>query len=136
MKKNILLFVALGAILFAACNKDRTTYQVSWCFDNTDMKTEMVKVFECTDSAANGKWRSDFHKTQMTTIDGVEHEMVSGTIKDVARSGANELWVYAEGDNDGFHEYRLDTIFKLQPGVDNVFQITPDSKWIANPLYD
>lgn len=134
MKKFLLPLVIFSAMLCACC-KERTTYTIRWEFDNTEMQTDMVKVFECKDGAASGKWRSDFHTVRTVTIDGVEHEMVSGKIDDVATGDVNELWVYAEGDRKRFTSYDLDTIFRLQPGVDNVFVITPDMKWNRNPLY-
>lgn len=138
MKKTLFsfAFIAFALVAFTSCVKDRTSYTVTYSFDNTDMHTEMVKVFECIDGAATGKWRCDFHTYDTVTIDGVERQMVSGSISDVATGGANELWIYAEGDNKGMHVYQLDTIFRLIPGQDNQFTITPDSQWDKNPLYD
>lgn len=137
MKKLILSLavIALVSVAVCSCGKDKTTYTVQYSFDNTEMQTDMVKVFECKDGSASGKWRCEHHTIQKVMVDGVEHEMVSGTINDVATGDVNELWVYAEGDRKKFTSYDLDTIFRLQPGVNNVFVITPDTKWNRNPLY-
>lgn len=138
--KKIFAFVAIlafAAMMLTSCNKERTTYTVQFNFDNTDMHTNMVKVFECIDSAATGKWLGEHYHYDTMMVGGEAHVMVSGKVEGVASRGANELWVYAEGDDEtGFHDYKLDTIYKLSIGEDNVFTITPDSKWIKNPLYD
>lgn len=132
MKKTLftLSLVAFASLMLASCVKDKTTYRIVWSFDNTEMQTDLVKAFECIDGKATGKWRCDFHNIEFVIIDGAQHEMVSGHIDDVATGGANELWVYAEGDRERLHDYRLDTIFHLTPGEDNVFTITPDMIWL------
>lgn len=129
MKKTIILSLAAMAIFaFVSCNRVKTTYRIEYRFDNTDLHSDMIKVFECTDGSANGKWRGEFNKYDTVMVDGEPHQFAYGVLKDVAREGVNELYVYTS-NTATFEDHQLDSIFRVVPDVENVFVITPEMTW-------
>lgn len=89
--KTRLLFIATFALLLG-CSRDRTEYEIRYCFDNTDMHSDFLEAYELTsDTTGNGKWRSERHHLDTVIIDGDTVEWASGTLKDVARGNCVAL---------------------------------------------
>lgn len=128
--KTRLLFIATFALLLG-CSRDRTEYEIRYCFDNTDMHSDFLEAYELTSgTTGNGKWRSERHHLDTVITDGDTVEWASGTLKDVARGNCVALLINTSGWRAcGGGNYKLDTIFHLKKGEDNYIYITPSFEW-------
>lgn len=134
---NILLpIAALALLLSASCNKDKTSYEITYRFNNTTMQSDFVEAYELTaEGMSNGKWRSTNHHLDTVITDGDTVEWVSGTITDVARENCVALQIFTSGYRPcGGGNYTLDTIYQLTLGEKNLIQITPNQTW--TPTYE
>lgn len=133
--RKISLFLTIAALLtLGSCKHERTTYQVNYRFDNTEMESEALVVYECDSiGRANGKWRSSHHKFDTIMTAEGQRIMASGSLDEVARPGCSQLWVYCE-HMDGTHTFMLDTVFNLRLLEDNVIDITPEMEWVDKPI--
>lgn len=132
MKKGIQSSVfIMAAMLLSGCELERTHYDIQYCFDNTDMHSDFLEVYELIDSVrGNGKWRSNPHKLDTVVIDGDTIEWASGKISEVARDNCVGLSVHTSGWRPcGGGNYDLDTIFFLNQGERNFIVITPSMAW-------
>lgn len=130
MKKLLFPIALLTSLSFCSCNKERTPYEIKYRFDNTEIQSEYFKVFEYNqDGTLNQKWRGDFHHYDTVMENGQERVYAYGTIKDVAREGCTALSVSIDGVVNNLHCWTLDTLFQLNLGEENLFEITPDMQW-------
>ncbi|MCQ2294576.1 MAG: hypothetical protein MJZ67_02885 [Bacteroidales bacterium] len=132
MKRNnyySALIALLTLAMLGSCQREKTTYIVEYEYDNTDMKTELMKVFECdSQGLANGKWRASHHSYDTINTSEGQRIIASGKVDEVAREGCTTLEVFAENFG-GSNTWELDTIFELKINEENHFYINSDMKW-------
>lgn len=131
---KLLAFATFIVLLFASCNKDKTSYEIHYRFDNTAMQSDFLEAYELTPEGANGKWRSTNHHLDTIITDGDTVEWASGTISDVAREDCIALQIFTSGYRPcGGGNYTLDTIYNLIIGEKNFIYINPEQTW--SPTY-
>lgn len=123
MKKIFIMTVIM--VIMASCEKPSTSYTVEYDFDNTEMESDFLNVYE----DVGGKWRSCRHELRTVTIDGEEHEYASGSINEYVSDEVSYLAVDVFGYREHGGHYRLDTTFVIKHGEMNVFRITDESRW-------
>lgn len=131
MKSKALLTIAVSATLLVGCSLGKTRYEVRYCFDNTEIRSDFLEVYECTaDLLLTGKWRScNHHLDTVKTEDGYI-EWASGFIKDVANDGCVALKIITEGYRPtGGGNFEVDSVYHLVPGELNLIYITPSIRF-------
>jgi poly(3-hydroxybutyrate) depolymerase len=133
--RKLLALAALALLIFTGCGKDKTRYEIRYCFDNTAMQSDFLEAYELNpDGTANGKWRSTNHHLDTVINGGDTVEWASGVISDVARENCVTLKIFTTGYRPcGGGNYTLDTLFHLNTGENNYFYINPGMTW--SPRY-
>lgn len=129
--KTRLLYIVASALLLLSCSRDKTRYEIHYCFDNTGMHSDFLEAYELTSATTgNGVWRSERHHLDTVVSDGDTIEWASGTLKDVVRDDCIGLMVTTSGWRQcGGGNYKLDTVFYLKEGENNHIYITPSFEW-------
>ena len=122
--------------MLSSCDKNKTSYEITYCFDNTAMQSDFVEAYELTaEGMSNGKWRSTNHHLDTVVTGGDTVEWASGIISDVARKDCMALEIHTSGWRPcGGGNYTLDTVYYLTFGEKNAIHINPGQTW--HPTYD
>ena len=53
--RKLFALAALALLIFTGCGKDKTRYEIRYCFDNTAMQSDFLEAYELNpDGTANG----------------------------------------------------------------------------------